>query len=179
MRERSRPGVTAPGGIAPRVRHRSGFSLVEVVLAIGIVAFCLIAVFGLLPTGLKSVKEANNEAGAANVMNLIADGLRNAVTTNGGTNFSFSYGGQTVTYAVGGSRATVTWNNLALEGSINSPIPRFSACLSLTPPVNLVTPGSALITVAWPPTATWVPASTNWTGAAGSITTGILFIPRQ
>ena len=35
-------------------RTTAGFSLVEVVLALGVAAFCLIAVLGMLPVGLKT-----------------------------------------------------------------------------------------------------------------------------
>ncbi len=44
-----------PGG---RRLRGAGFSLVEVVLAIGIVAFGILAVFGLLPAGLSILRES-------------------------------------------------------------------------------------------------------------------------
>src|SRR5687768_5030772 len=39
-----------------------GFSLVEIVLAIGIIAFAFVALFGLLPVGLKVFRESVDEA---------------------------------------------------------------------------------------------------------------------
>ena len=38
--------------LAPKPRHSHGFSLVEVALALGIVAFAFVSLFGLLPVGL-------------------------------------------------------------------------------------------------------------------------------
>ena len=48
------PVPTNPG--AHRSRSSDGFSLVEVVLAIGIIAFAFVALFGLLPTGLQTFR---------------------------------------------------------------------------------------------------------------------------
>jgi uncharacterized protein (TIGR02598 family) len=42
-------------------RFQSGFSLVEVVLALGIVSFSLLPMLALLPTGLESIRESANE----------------------------------------------------------------------------------------------------------------------
>jgi uncharacterized protein (TIGR02598 family) len=42
-------------------RCQSGFSLVEVVLAVGVVSFSLLPMLALLPTGLESVRESANE----------------------------------------------------------------------------------------------------------------------
>jgi len=84
-----------------KINNAFAFSLVEVTLAIGIVSFALIAVLGLLPVGLKSVKNANEQAGAANVLNAIADGLRSASTTNS-SNFVGSFGTNQISFSVGG-----------------------------------------------------------------------------
>jgi uncharacterized protein (TIGR02598 family) len=45
---------------------RSGFSLVEVTLALGIAAFCLIAVFGLMPVGVQTNRNAISVTAATN-----------------------------------------------------------------------------------------------------------------
>jgi uncharacterized protein (TIGR02598 family) len=41
-------------------RSRAGFSLVEVTLAIGIMAFAFVAIFGLIPVGLTTFSKAKN-----------------------------------------------------------------------------------------------------------------------
>lgn len=51
--------------------HLSGFSLVEVVLAIGIVAFALIAIVALVPMSLRLAGESEDETRAANLLGAI------------------------------------------------------------------------------------------------------------
>lgn len=160
------------------------FSLVEVTLALGIVSFALIAVLGLLPVGLKSVKNANEQAGAANVLNAIADCLRNASSTNG-VNFSGRFADQNVSYTLGGATPAIVWPNLTLEGAqedaSGNPPKRLSARLEiLQTPVNVSTPGRAVLSVAWSAQAgpTWDASANKWSKADGSITSGIQFLPR-
>ena len=55
-------------------RRKAAFTLVEVVVALGIVAFGLTVLVGLLPTGLKSNRDSIEESQAVNVMySVIAD----------------------------------------------------------------------------------------------------------
>ena len=53
----SDPSPLSPS-LAPKQRHAQGFSLVEVALALGIVAFAFVSLFGLLPTGLNVFRGA-------------------------------------------------------------------------------------------------------------------------
>ncbi len=53
-----------------------GFSLVEVALALGIAAFCLIAVFGLLPVGISSTAVATQQTVATSLLASVASDLR-------------------------------------------------------------------------------------------------------
>ncbi|MDD5349046.1 MAG: hypothetical protein PHQ12_02425 [Chthoniobacteraceae bacterium] len=62
-------------------RSPSGFSLVEVALAIGIAGFCLISILGLIPVGLSVSQNASAQNGAVGIMGAIAADLRNAQTT--------------------------------------------------------------------------------------------------
>lgn len=48
------------------------FSIIEVTLAVGIIGICLIAVVGLLPTGLNTHQIAQEEARAASALNMVA-----------------------------------------------------------------------------------------------------------
>ena len=57
------------------------FSLIEVLLALGIVAFALIAVVGLLSVGLKTNKESSDQIQASNVASLLMATIR-ALPTN-------------------------------------------------------------------------------------------------
>jgi type II secretory pathway pseudopilin PulG len=48
-----------------------GFSLIEVALSLGIIGFCLIAVLGLLPTGLNIQRTSQEEAKAVSALNMV------------------------------------------------------------------------------------------------------------
>jgi len=58
-------------------RSEQGFSLVEVALALGVAAFCLLAVFGLLPIGLKTQQTAIEQTAATRIVSAVASDLRN------------------------------------------------------------------------------------------------------
>src|ERR1043166_2732871 len=56
------------------LRRAHAFSLVELTLALGVAAFCLLAVFGLVPIGVQTNRNATSQTAAANIMaSLIAD----------------------------------------------------------------------------------------------------------
>lgn len=59
-----------------RVRGRKALSLVEVVMAIGIVSFGLLLLVALLPVGLDSVEQGKTEEVAAELLNGVAIELR-------------------------------------------------------------------------------------------------------
>ena len=58
------------------------FSLVEVVMAIGVVSFALLMLVALLPVGLKTARESSDEAAAINHLSTIAVDVRNIPFTN-------------------------------------------------------------------------------------------------
>jgi uncharacterized protein (TIGR02598 family) len=47
------------------------FSLVEVVIALGVTSFAVLALIGTLPTGIKSVQDSSNESARANILQQI------------------------------------------------------------------------------------------------------------
>jgi type II secretory pathway pseudopilin PulG len=53
----------------------AGFSLIEVTLAVGIIGFCLIAVLGLLPTGLNTYQVAQEESRAGSALDMVASAI--------------------------------------------------------------------------------------------------------
>jgi type II secretory pathway pseudopilin PulG len=57
-------------------RSASAFSLVEVTLALGIAAFCLIAIFGLMPVGVQTNRKASSQTAASNIMTAVVTDLR-------------------------------------------------------------------------------------------------------
>src|SRR6266436_6267926 len=58
------------------LRRVHAFSLVEVTLALGVAAFCLIAVFGLIPVGLQTNRNATSQTAATNIIAFVAADLR-------------------------------------------------------------------------------------------------------
>src|SRR6476619_7624776 len=69
------------------------FSLVEVTLALGIAAFCLITVFALVPAAVVTNRNATSQTAATNIMAAVVSDLRatpQANTTS--TQFSMTYG---------------------------------------------------------------------------------------
>ena len=55
---------------------RKAFSLVEIVMALGVAAFCLVAVFGLLPVGLHTSQAAVDQTNANRILAAVAVDLR-------------------------------------------------------------------------------------------------------
>lgn len=155
---------------------RRAFSLVEVVLALGLVSFCLVAIIGMLPVGLQSVKNAKEESAAANALNQIAAGIRNATITNG--SYQASGGFEDITWSADGTSHEFS-QPLSLEGQpeANTNEVRLKGHVELIAPGSDNQPSVAQISVAWPSSATW--ATNGWTKSRGSISSGIIFLPRQ
>ena len=60
-----------------KVRHSpAAFSLVEITLALGIAAFCLLAIFGLLPIGINSNQASIQQTTATNISSTIISDMR-------------------------------------------------------------------------------------------------------
>jgi type II secretory pathway pseudopilin PulG len=71
--------------IRPKHANTYAFSLIEVVLSIGIIAFCLTAVLGLLPTGLSTQQRAQEEAKAASALNMVSAAVESLRRVSPGT----------------------------------------------------------------------------------------------
>jgi uncharacterized protein (TIGR02598 family) len=65
------------------------FSLVEVTLALGIAAFCLIAIFGLMPVGVQTNRNATSQTAATNIIAAVVADLR-ATPKGSSTSSQFS-----------------------------------------------------------------------------------------
>jgi uncharacterized protein (TIGR02598 family) len=63
------------------LRCIAAFSLVEVTLALGIAAFCLIAVIGIIPVGVKTTRDATSQTAATNIMAAVIADLRATTKT--------------------------------------------------------------------------------------------------
>jgi uncharacterized protein (TIGR02598 family) len=54
----------------------AAFSLLEVVLALGVAGFCLIAVLGLLPVGVQTNRNASSQTAVSNIIATVVSDLR-------------------------------------------------------------------------------------------------------
>lgn len=171
----------ARGAARRPTKQHHGFSLVEVTLAIGIVSFSLLAVVGLLPVGLKSMQNANEQAGASTVTTGISDALRRASSTDL-SSYTASFADQQFGYTMDGAASSVVWDNLDLSGLSNGGEKRLLARLEILEPptANPPQPGRAVVTVAWPAAAnpSWNAETQTWSNAEGSMTVGFQFLPR-
>src|SRR5436189_1268687 len=90
-------------------QRTSGFSLVEVTLALGIAAFCLIAVFGLLPVGVQTNRNATSQTATTNIMAAVVSDLRATPTFNTtSTEFSITFGTNATLYFDGSGQFTTS-----------------------------------------------------------------------
>ena len=159
------------------------FSLIEVVLAIGIVAFALVTVIALLPVGLGSMKHAREQAAGAACVSQIAESLLTAATTSGSTHATGVWANSLPSWTVGQTVALpLTTGTIPVSlGGLPAFFPmdqRLIAYVQVWPPASAVTTGTALITVAWPSTAKYKGNGTSpWTNAEGFISSWVVLPP--
>jgi len=102
----------------------AAFSLVEVVLALGVASFCLIAILGLMPVGVQTNRNATSQTAATNLMAAIVADLRTtpgsattspefAITFGTDKTLYFDAPGQASTSLGPDSRyrLSITWNS--------------------------------------------------------------------
>ena len=58
-----------------------GFSLVEVVFALAVAAFCLVVLMGLIPVGLESYQQADTRSAMANLATMVVRDLQTTPST--------------------------------------------------------------------------------------------------
>ena len=63
-------------------RRVSGFSLIEVTLAIGVIAFALLAILGLIPIGMRSGRESIDATRTAQIAQDVVNRIRATVVSN-------------------------------------------------------------------------------------------------
>ena len=124
-----------------KVSASFGFSLVEVTIALGVAAVCLLSLFALLPIGLNSNNAAVQQTLAVDILNAVVSDLRN--TPSGGTSspqFGIPLAGSTTPVLVDESGQTSLTNQ------------RFRVTV-----VAVGTPDNG---------ATWLRATVSWPAAA-------------
>jgi uncharacterized protein (TIGR02598 family) len=111
-------------------RRQVAFSLVEVVMALGIAAFCLVALLGLMPVGLKTVRDARGDSLRAEVlkaMGNIAQQTDYSLLGNlNGQNYYFDING----LVVSSTSADAIYEAALSTGTVNVPSSSTSTALS-------------------------------------------------
>ncbi len=91
------------------VHGAAAFSLVEVTLALGIAAFCLIAVFGLMPVGVQTNRNATSQTAATNVIAAVVADLRATPRTSAtSSQFAITFGTAKTLYFDGAGQFTTS-----------------------------------------------------------------------
>lgn len=151
-----------------------GFSLVEVVVALGIVTFCLLALIGLLPTGFLSARNAREEAAATVVLAQASEAIREA-SSSGANSYTALGSWSNLTWVLGGTATTEDYA-LTLGGVPTANDARLKVRVELQPPTDSHSGGRAMISVAWPGQAEWTGG--HWEKSQGSVSTWLNFLPR-
>ncbi len=144
-----------------------GFSLIEVVLALGIVSFALMAIVGMLPVALTTQRDAVNQAFAVQALNDVSQALRGAYRLTPGGPYKFpaplpasmtaGSGNQTLTLSEDGLLTTGGGSALGAKGVVH--IEQKAVIAASIQPV--------FISVAWPASA--VRSGDEWDKAQGSV----------
>ncbi len=158
----------------------AAFSLVEVVLALGIVAFALVSVIGLLPAGLNSQRQATEQARAIQALSAVSNSIRGVHANGTTTSAEFLP-------PLGGTPATGVTDPVAVgpgddvrflmeDGSLNTASSNARSVIhidQLAPigPTSRISP--VFLSVAWPPTAQW--QGGKWKNAEGSVSAMVYF----
>ena len=83
----------------------AAFSLVEVTLALGIAAFCLIAVFGLIPVAVQTNRNATSQTAATNIIASVIADMR-ATTSSISPQYGITFGTAKTLYFDGAGQFT-------------------------------------------------------------------------
>jgi uncharacterized protein (TIGR02598 family) len=156
-------------------RRRSGFSLVEVTLALGVAGFCLLAVFALLPMGVQTNQAAFSQTAATTILSDVAADVRVA---SAGTACNTGCTSQLYTInipATGSTNTTAQTLYFDGQGGFNKalqPASRYRLAITFPAPgTNAPYATCADIKISWPAA---VDATTS-SNAAGSIETVAAF----
>lgn len=141
----------------PPCRVVGGFSLVEVVLALGVATISLVAICGLLPVGLQTSHNAIEESASADISSAISADLRSTpATSSNSVQYNISIPG-----ATGGGGTTLYFDS---EGRVSAAAATSRYRVTITFPANVGSRAATLVNirVTWPGVA----APTTATGSA-------------
>ena len=121
-----------------------GFSLVEVTLALGIAAFCLIALLGLIPLGMQTNQSAVSQTAAASILSSVVADLRaTANATQTSAQYDITFGTAKLLYVDDQGRAVSPTEPTAA--------PRYRVMITFpASPEGLFAPTFVSLKITWP-----------------------------
>lgn len=127
-----------------RIHYSTGFSLVEVTLALGIAGFCLITLFGLLPLGVKTNQGSISQTAAAAVLSSVVADLRATPKTSPTSRlYEITMGTPKVLYVDGEGRTVTATDPTAT--------PRYRVAVTFpSNPAGTFAPTFVTLKVSWP-----------------------------
>ncbi len=147
----------------------AAFSLVEVTLALGIAAFCLIAVIGIIPVGVQTNRNATSQTAATNVMAAVIADLRATPRTNNTSlQFAIPFGTNTTRYFDSQAQCACESTGVQKPNTLTR-----SCSLTWNPPLQLryrldITWRSAPTGLLYADVKVWWPAAATAANASGS-----------
>lgn len=172
-----------------RSRAATGFTLIEVALALGVMAFCLVALLALLPIGLKlNQTSIENTAITSATAAIMADLFATPLTASQSPRFNFKVPAPGAPATPAAAPQTLflpasgdSDGSVALKAGA-SPVftgasqtqSRYRACVWFTPPTDAKSKAATLvhILVTWPAIADQQPSTVpkNYTGSFETVT---------
>ena len=87
----------------------SAFSLVEVTLALGVAAFCLIAVFGLIPVSMQTNRNATSQTASTSIIaSVVTDLQATPIANSTSAQFGITFGTNATLYFDGAGQASTS-----------------------------------------------------------------------
>jgi len=106
-----------------RLSAAAAFSLVEITLALGIAAFCLLTVFALVPIAVLANRNATSQTAATNIMASVIADMRAAGTASTSQQYGITFGTSETLYFDGvGQAMTLLGPNSRYRVSITFPL---------------------------------------------------------
>jgi uncharacterized protein (TIGR02598 family) len=140
------------------MKAHSAFSLVEVVLSLGIATFCLLILLGMLPIGLNSSQSSREETAALNIASRISADLQSLPKGKTASNDHWNMDGLTVPEAGDSPQNQTIYYSDTLPNFQNTRdnTTRYRITAKLTPPTNVSggtqhTASYIHLLVSWPP----------------------------
>jgi uncharacterized protein (TIGR02598 family) len=104
-------------------RQSGGFSLIEIVIAIGLAAFAIVGLIGLMPQGLTTLKQSRSDSLRAEILKSVANTAKQTdfslISSLNGTNFYFDADGVLVDSSSDDAiyKALLGTNSVSVPGS--------------------------------------------------------------